>query len=486
MKKSVKIILAGALALFMLVGCGAAPATSAETPAVSSAAETAQSTEIAASAAEDAVSKRDASGEYDAAEAVALDPDGDLTITAAGVYVLSGSYEGMIVVEAGEEDKVQLVLENAELTNENGPAIYVKSADKVFLTAAEGTVNTISDGKDYTLTDEDTTLDAAVFSKEDLTINGAGSLTISGNCKHAVVSKDDLVVTAKDLTVTAANVGLNGKDSVTLSEAAVGITAGSDGVRSENGTDADKGFVYVLDSALTVVSGKDGIQEETVFIAENAEISAGGGSGARSSDASESYKGIKAGVSVTVNSGKVQIDALDDAIHTNGSVLISGGDFTLTSRDDGIHANEKIEISGGSLDITAYEGIEATYVLISGGEITIEASDDGINAARKSSAYTPTVEISGGTVTITMGPGDTDGVDSNGNVIISGGAVSVSGQSAFDYDGSGTLTGGTVTVNGQQVSSLPNQMMGGGMGGFGGGMGGGPGGGPGGGRGGRH
>ena len=471
MKKSVKIILAGALALFMLVGCGAAPATSAETPAVSSAAETAQSTELTASAVEDAVSKRDASGEYDAAEAVALDPDGDLTITAAGVYVLSGSYEGMIVVEAGEEDKVQLVLENAELSNGEGPAIYVKSADKVFLTAAEGTVNTISDGEDYTLTDEDTTLDAAVFSKADLTINGAGSLTISGNCKHAVVSKDDLVVTAKDLTVTAANVGLNGKDSVTLSEATVSITAGSDGVRSENGTDADKGFVYVLDSKLTVVSSKDGIQAETVFLAENAEISvtAGGGSGARSSDATESYKGIKAGVSVTISGGSYQIDALDDAVHTNGSV----------------HANEKIEISGGTLDITAYEGIEATYILISGGEITIAASDDGINAARKSSAYTPTVEISGGTVTITMGPGDTDGIDSNGNVIISGGAVSVSGQSAFDYDGSGSLTGGTVTVNGQQVSSLPNQMMGGGMGGFGGGPGGGFGG-FGGGPGGRH
>ena len=135
-------------------------------------------------------------------------------------------------------------------------------------------------------------------------------------------------------------------------------------------------------------------------------------------------------------------------------------------------------------------------MLISGGDITIEASDDGINAARKSSAYTPTVEISGGTVTITMGPGDTDGVDSNGNIIISGGTVSVSGQSAFDYDGSGSLTGGTVTVNGQQVTTLPNQMMGGpgGMGGgFGGDMGGGFGGGPGGqgggfggGRGGRH
>ena len=113
-------------------------------------------------------------------------------------------------------------------------------------------------------------------------------------------------------------------------------------------------------------------------------------------------------------------------------------------------------------------------MLISGGDITIAASDDGINAARKSSAYTPTVEITGGTVTITMGAGDTDGIDSNGNIIITGGTISVNGNSAFDYDGSATFTGGTVYVNGQQVTTLPNQMMGGrggmmgGQGGFGG------------------
>ena len=135
------------------------------------------------------------------------------------------------------------------------------------------------------------------------------------------------------------------------------------------------------------------------------------------------------------------------------------------------------------MNITAYEGIEGTYILISGGDITIAASDDGVNAARKSSAYTPTVEITDGTVTITMGAGDTDGIDANGNIIITGGTISVSGNSAFDYDGTATFTGGTVYVNGQQVTTLSNQFMGGGMGGgFGGGPGnqGGFGGGPGG------
>ena len=145
MKKSLKATLVSALALFMLAGCAFSPATSAESlSSVSSSAGTVLTSALSDSTPDSSVSKRDASGEYDAAEAVTLSPDEELTITEEGVYILSGDYEGMIVIEAGEEDKVQLVLNNADLANENGPAIYVRSADKVFITAAEGTVNTIS------------------------------------------------------------------------------------------------------------------------------------------------------------------------------------------------------------------------------------------------------------------------------------------------------------------------------------------------------
>ena len=351
MKNTLKTIMTTALAFFVLAGCGFSAVSSAEGLAAS----TVLSAEQLPS-----VSERDASGDYDATEAVTLSPEDDLTITEGGVYILSGSYEKMIVVDAGEEAKVQLVLKNATLTNSNGPAVYVRSADKVFLTAAEGTVNTISDSSSYSFTDEETTPDAAVFSKDDLTINGTGKLTITGNYKHAVVSKDDLVVTAKNLTVSAANTGLNGKESVALSDASVVINAGNNGIRSD----------------------------------------------------------------------------------------------------------EIVSISGNSVEVDASEGIEATYILISGGDITVNASDDGINVARKSTTYTPTVEITGGNVTVTMGAGDTDGIDSNGDIIITGGTISVNAASAFDYDGSATFTGGTVYVNGQQVTTLPNQMMGGGMGGF--------------------
>ena len=311
MKKSFVISAAALIAaLSLLAGCSVAPAAAEAAPETASAvsvineptADSAAKAAAVSSEVDTSVTGRDASGEYDASDAVPLSPEDDLTITEAGVYILSGTYENkMLVIEAGDEDKVQLVLNNAVLISDSGPAIYVRSADKVFITAAAGTENTISDGTDYSVSDGDTELDAAVFSKDDLTINGAGKLTINGNYKHAVVSKDDLVVTAKDLTVNAANVGLNGKDSVRFSEAAVSITAGSDGVRADNEEDADRGYVSVTDSTLAVVSGKDGIQAETVFTSAGSVITvtSGGGHGGHILDSSESYKGVKAGVSVS-------------------------------------------------------------------------------------------------------------------------------------------------------------------------------------------
>ena len=137
-----------------------------------------------------------------------------------------------------------------------------------------------------------------------------------------------------------------------------------------------------------------------------------------------------------------------------------------------MHAESLLQIDGGNLDITAAEGLEATYIRINDGQINISATDDGVNAAYKSSAYTPTVEINGGTLTVTMGQGDTDGIDSNGNLIITGGTVNVTASSAFDYDGTASFTGGTLIINGQQVDTLPNQMMGGRGGMMGGGRGG--------------
>lgn len=153
-------------------------------------------------------------------------------------------------------------------------------------------------------------------------------------------------------------------------------------------------------------------------------------------------------------------------ISSDGDLTLTGsGSATLTGNGDGIHADGKLTIESGTLSITGSEGLEATYIVINGGDITINASDDGINASSKSEAYSVSLEINGGNITIKMAQGDTDALDSNGTLYINGGTVNITAQSPFDYDGVGQLNGGTVIVNGQTVTSLTNQMMGGDMGG---------------------
>lgn len=179
---------------------------------------------------------------------------------------------------------------------------------------------------------------------------------------------------------------------------------------------------------------------------------------------SESYKGIVSKDSLTINDGNYTINTNDDGINVNDIITINGGAFNITSSDDAIHADGKLEINNGTFELDAHEGLEATYVVINDGKIDINASDDGINAANKSEDYSPKIEINGGDITIKMGSGDTDGVDSNGDIIINGGTINITGQSTFDCDGKAELNGGTVIVNGEEVTTIPNQFMGGGQG----------------------
>ena len=317
----------------------------------------------------------------------------EIRITSAGVYVLSGQASGVTVyVEAGKDDKVQLVLDGVSVTNSDFPVIYVKSADKVFITT--GGDSTLSVTGAFT-SDGSTKTDGVIFSKADLTLNGTAVLTITSS-DNGIVGKDDLKITGGTYVIRAASKAIEANDSIRVADGVLNLTAGTDGLHAENDEDLSKGYIY-----------------------------------------------------------------------------IGGGSLTISAGDDAIHAATVVQADGGTLSLTAAEGIEGTYIQFNGGTIRIQASDDGVNAARKSSAYTPTVEINGGEITVAMGAGDTDAIDSNGNIIMNGGTVSVTGNSTFDYDGYAQYNGGTIIANGQQVSEIPNQMMGGGHGGFGGGFGGG-------------
>ncbi len=332
-------------------------------------------------------SKRDKENSYDQKDVrTPAESENSIDITAEGTYIFTGDINKMITVSVGDEEKVQIVLDNANITNENGPCIYIKSGDKVFITLKEGTKNKISDGTGYSLQDSDTNIDGAIFSRADLTINGKGELTVKGNTKHAIVSKDDLNIVSATLHTISIGVGLNGKDCVKISDANLILDAGSDGIRSDNEEDADRGFVYIESGKLDITSGNDGIQAETVLKIDNAEINvvANGGSSntVGSINSEESYKGLKAVLDVIINNGKFNIDSMDDSIHANNSILIKNGEFVLNSADDGIHADTDLQIANGKIIIEkCYEGLEASKIIVSGGDIDITASDDGINAA---------------------------------------------------------------------------------------------------------
>ena len=340
------------------------------------------------------------------AVSISLEDGKTITIDTAGVYVLSGTAKNaQIIVDTGDEDKVQLVLDGVSVTNESIPCIYVKNADKVFVTTTDSE-NSLTVSAAF-LADGDTNTDAAVFSKEDLVLNGVGTLSISSS-DNAVSSKDDLKITGGTYVINCGGNAFEAHEQIA-----------------------------VADGTLTVESCNDGLH------AENDE---------------------------------------DDTV---GEVFVEGGTISVNAADDGIHATTTVTIDGGTFDLKAAEGIEATVVTINDGQIRIEASDDGINAAQKSTALSPLAEFNGGSVTIEMGQGDTDAVDSNGDLTINGGTLTISAQSPFDYDGTASKNGGTIIVNGEEVDEITNQFgggMGGGPGGnadggFGGEMGGGPGGG---------
>lgn len=411
--KNTKLTKAIALAL-AVSGCALFALTGMTTASADSAVYTGAETFSATSGSavldgSELFTSRDLEQTPDLSEAVTLTvTDGqDITITEAGVYVLQGTARNVTVtVDAEDSAKVQLVLDGVSITNEDFPCIYVKSADKVFVTTVADSSLAVTGA--FTA-DGDTNTDGVIFSKDDLTLNGTATLTIRST-DNGVVCKDDLKVTGGSYVITADSKCLEAKDSIRVSGGSFTLTAGTDGLHAENDDDDSLGWIY-----------------------------------------------------------------------------ISGGSFTINAGDDGIHANAFVQIDGGTFTISAAEGIEGTYIQINDGSISIQSWDDGINAARKSSSYSVCVEVNGGDITIAMSAGDTDGIDSNGNIIINGGTISITGNSSFDYDGTAQYNGGTIIVNGQQLNYIPNQMMGGfgggqmgEMGGQPGGMGGQMGGGPGG------
>ena len=493
MKKALSIAVSAAM-LFSLSACGSSE-TIAETPSPT-AAELQTSVETPA-VDSNMFTKRDSRTDYDEAAAQYIDLDaqtGDLTLTEAGDYVLSGTLtDGSVIINASEDAKLHLILNGAHIASQSAAALYVISADKVFVTLADGSENGVSAAGD-SAEDNYANVDAAIFARCDISFNGSGSLSVSSAKGHGIVSKDDLVFTGGSYMIQAANHGISGKDSIRIADGSFVVTAGKNCLDSDNDEDSDKGFIYIAGGSFDLSSG-------------------------------------------------------NDACHCFGDFDFLAGSMEISAADDGVHSDAALSVSGGSITISlCYEGLEGVTVDISGGTIDITSSDDGINAANGSSdsaqdtnegtpadfaggapdmsgdppekpdgdsapdisgadmqrpgggtppekpdgsrdtsgasgsmpdapadmPEAPTnmpggtgdgfvsgddpfaadssclVAISGGMVRINA---QGDGIDSNGDLVISGGEVYVSGprnggDGALDYNGSGTISGGIVVACG--------------------------------------
>lgn len=386
-----------------------------------------------------------------------------ITVTQKGVYVFSGTYNGTIKVAISEDDKATIVLRNAKITSSDYCALYVLSADKTFV-VLEGE-NELSNTGSFA-TKDDNKVDGAIFCKDDVTIKGDGTLTVSSSAQ-GIVAKDDLKIMSGTITVKATKKALDVNDSVRIAGGTITLTSGKDGIHVENEEDTEKGYFYMEGGTLTITSDGDGIDASgsVSIVGGKITVVAGGGSG-KTVDEENSTKGIKSTGDSVYDNCEISVNSSDDAIHSNASININGGTFNLASGDDGIHADESLVVNGGTITITkSYEGLEGKNVTINGGTIKLKASDDGINAAGGndgssiggrpgqnsfSTDGSTFIKITGGTIYIDA---DGDGIDSNGGFYVSGGQTYVEGPTnggngALDYDGSASITGGTFVAIG--------------------------------------
>jgi len=416
-----------------------------------------------------------------------------VTVTNAGVYRIQGILnDGQIVVDSQEAETVRLILNGVEITSNTSSPVYVADAKKVIITLAEGTQNTLTDAITYFYPDESNEPDAAIFSNDDLTINGSGALTVNANYKNGIASDDDLKIVNGTVTINAVNDGIRGKDSVSIKDGIITVNSGADGIQSTNADVEGKGYILIEGGTFNITSALDGIQAETDLQINGGDITitSGGGSVNTSTNGgglwggpgmegnankpTVSAKGLKAGVDLTIMAGTFDLNSADDSIHANDSVTINDGVIQMASGDDGIHADASLTVNGGEINLSqSYEGLESAIITINGGTIHVNASDDGINAGggadsssvngrpgqNELSAGNYYVYINGGYLFVDAGG---DGLDTNGSFEMTDGVVLVNGPTnngngPLDYNGTFKIGGGfLVAVGSSGMAQAPS------------------------------
>ncbi len=490
------------------------------------------------------------------------------TITKAGEYTVTGLLsEGQLIVDAGDEDEVTIVLNGTSITCSSGSPIYVKNASKVEIKSEENSFNEVIDNRTEATEDSsDDAVNAAIYATCDLKLVGKGALVVTGNYNNGIQSKDNLSIKNVIVKVTAVNNAVKGNDAVDIESGnIIAISAKGDGIKTSNSSISNKGnqkgIVTITGGNIDVYAACDGIDaaygvdisgdgnlniytdtyseysEEVTssgsssgtstsrdssanktasvntvsYVAASDTIAnapggfgggnmggmdgqnggnapdMNGGSGGNkaggdrpgmpgdfnesgnSSGQSYSTKGIKAENEINISGFTINVCSTDDGIHANsdsgvletgedgkGTIVINGGTITISSCDDGMHADKQLDVNDGYINIvTSYEGLEAMTINLNGGKIYVYATDDGINACTGDGKTSPIINVTGGYIDVTTASGDTDGIDSNGNYVQTGGMVLVKGGSSsgnvsgsIDVDGTVTITGGTCVALG--------------------------------------
>jgi len=514
MKKILSILLTLILSLGLLAGCADEAQPGGTQPDSSSMTETGNGREDtntvppetdAPQSDEKMFTDRDSKTDYDGEKTVEIRLNGSSATASSdsvqingstvimkeeATYVISGTLsDGMLIVDVPDDAKPQLVLNGVEITSSTSAALYVLEADKVFVTLAEGSTNILANGGSYVAID-DNTIDGALFSKQDLTLNGSGSLTVTAPAGHGIVCKDDLVISGGTYTVNSASHGLDVNDSVRIADGDITIDSGKDAIHCENNDDADLGFVYISGGTIKAEAEGDGISAGSYLQIAGGTIDLliGGGSvngtkvstagyggfmgGGRpgghgsgdpanteTEESSTSMKGLKAATDLLISGGDLTINSADDAIHANGSVTVQGGTFTLASGDDAIHAEDTLTVTAGMIDISeSYEGLEALHIDVQGGDIRLVASDDGLNAA---GGVDQSGTAGGRDGMFGGGPGGMGGgrpggggfggmsSNSNGSIKVSGGTLYINASGdGMDANGTLEISGGYTVVVG--------------------------------------
>lgn len=479
------------------------------------------------------------------------------TITKAGEYTVTGLLsEGQLIVDAGDEDEVTIVLNGTSITCSSGSPIYVKNASKVEIKSEDNSFNEVIDNRTEATEDSsDDAGNAAIYATCDLKLVGKGALVVTGNYNNGIQSKDDLSIKNVIVKVTAVNNAVKGNDAVDIESGnIIAISAKGDGIKTSNSSLSNKGnqkgIVTITGGNIDIYAACDGIDasygvdisgdgnlniytdtyseysEEVTSSGSSSGTSAsrnssanktasantvsyvaasdtianapggfGGGNmggmdgqnggnkaggdrpgmpgdfneSGNSSGQSYSTKGIKAESEINISGFTINISSTDDGIHANsdsgvletgedgkGTIVINGGSITISSGDDGMHADKQLDVNDGYINVvTSFEGLEAITINLNGGKIYVYATDDGINACTGDGKTSPIVNVTGGYIDVTTASGDTDGIDSNGNYVQTGGFVLVKGGSSsgnvsgsIDVDGTVTITGGTCVALG--------------------------------------